>query len=64
MKQKKTVRIIPLEHNPCDSRIKYIDGDICQSLTARMGTGGNNVPLILEIVMDQDYEDVCEKETL
>ena len=39
---------ISLEANPTDSRIGISDTDICQTLTARMGTGGNNVPLMLE----------------
>lgn len=38
---------IVLEHHPNDSRIKIAEGGICQSLSARMGTGGNNVPLVL-----------------
>ena len=38
---------IALEHHPIDSRIG-IDGDnIVQTLTERMGTGGNNVPLVM-----------------
>lgn len=43
------MKFIALEHHPNDSRIRLIDNDICQSLTSRMGTGGNNVPLILQI---------------
>lgn len=38
---------IALEHHPIDSRIG-IDGDnVVQTLTQRMGTGGNNVPLVM-----------------
>lgn len=40
---------VALEHHPNDSRIRLIDDDICQSLTSRMGTGGGNVPLIIQI---------------
>jgi len=40
--------ILCLENHPNDSRIKISDDNICQSLTSRMGTGGGNVPLILE----------------
>lgn len=40
---------VPLEHNPVDSRIKVMDTDVSQTLTHRMGTGGNNVPLVLKI---------------
>lgn len=45
---------IVLEHHPNDSRIKIVKDDICQSLSARMGTGGNNVPLVLQINDDED----------
>lgn len=40
-------KYIALEHHPNDSRIKIAEDGICQSLSARMGTGGNNVPLVL-----------------
>ena len=39
---------IALEHHPTDSRIGMEDGGIIQTLTSRMGTGGNNVPLIMK----------------
>ena len=38
---------IALEHNPTDSRIHVIEDNVCQTLCSRMGTGGNNVPLIM-----------------
>lgn len=41
-----------LEHHPNDSRIKIDQSGTCQSLTQRMGTGGGNVPLVLEIEDD------------
>lgn len=37
-----------LENHPNDSRIKICEDNIFQSLTSRMGTGGGNVPMILE----------------
>ena len=37
-----------LEHHPQDSRIKIADSDISQSLTKQCGTGGNNVPLVMD----------------
>ena len=40
--------IINLGFNPTDSRIN-VGGGIMQTLTKRMGTGGNQVPLVLEI---------------
>ena len=38
---------ISLEHNPSDARLKVSSGDKVQTLLSRMGTGGNNVPLIM-----------------
>ena len=35
----------PIEYAPQDSRIKLKHDGICQTLSARMGTGGNNIPL-------------------
>ena len=40
---------VAIEYNPTDSRIKVKEDGICQTLTARMGTGGNTVPLTLKI---------------
>lgn len=37
-----------IEHHPCDSRI-VLKGGVVQTLNERMGTGGGNVPLVLEI---------------
>lgn len=48
------MKFIALEHHPNDSRIKIAEDGICQSLSARMGTGGNNVPLVLGISDDSD----------
>lgn len=42
-----TKDVIALEHHPTDSRIGIEEGDAIQTLTSRMGTGGNNVPLIM-----------------
>lgn len=53
-------KIINLEYHPMDSRIK-ISADICQTLNERMGTGGGNVPLIMEWVDDNtDREEVLQ----
>lgn len=44
------MKFIALEHHPNDSRIKIAEDGICQSLSARMGTGGGgNVPLVLGV---------------
>ena len=40
---------IPLEHHPIDSRITMTGSGKVQTLTSRMGTGGNNVPLVMKI---------------
>lgn len=36
-----------IENHPCDSRVTLTDEGIVQTLNARMGTGGGNVPLVL-----------------
>lgn len=41
--------VINLEYHPQDSRIKIADDDIAQTLSGRMGTGGGNVPIIIEV---------------
>ncbi|MBQ7541635.1 MAG: DNA cytosine methyltransferase [Clostridia bacterium] len=40
---------IALDNHPADGRIRLETEDQCQTLTSRMGTGGNNVPLLLKI---------------
>ena len=55
------MQYITLEYHPNDSRIKIDNSGTIQTLTQRMGTGGNNVPLIL-IVKDEpltDYRGSC-----
>lgn len=54
------MRYINLEYYPQDSRIKIDDGEVCQTLHARMGTGGNNVPMI--IVVNDEAENSNGKE--
>ena len=39
---------IILENHPQDSRVKIRDDGIVQTLSSRMGTGGGNVPLVIE----------------
>ena len=48
---------IVLENHPNDSRMKIIEDGTFQSLTSRMGTGGNNVPMVLEITNDDENTD-------
>lgn len=38
-----------LENHPTDSRVKIAEDGKVQTLTSRMGTGGNNVPLVMKI---------------
>ena len=40
---------IALENYPIDGRCKVQEDGMVQTLTSRMGTGGNNVPLLLKI---------------
>lgn len=37
-----------LENHPQDSRVKIRDDGIVQTLSSRMGTGGGNVPMVME----------------
>ena len=39
---------IALDYHPADSRIGIGETDTIQTLTSRMGTGGNNVPLVMD----------------
>lgn len=40
---------VAIENHPADSRLKISEDGIVQTLSSRMGTGGNNVPLTLKI---------------
>lgn len=37
-----------IDNHPADSRIEIAKDGVCQTLSARMGTGGGNVPLVME----------------
>lgn len=43
-----------IENHPCDSRVTMTDDGIVQTLNARMGTGGGNVPMVLMGVVCSD----------
>ena len=43
------MKIVNLEYHPADSRVRIVDEDVCQTLSSRMGTGGGNVPIVIEI---------------
>ena len=40
---------IAVENHPMDGRVKLEENGMVQTLSERMGTGGNNVPLVLKI---------------
>ena len=40
---------VAVENHPADSRVKIEEGGVVQTLSSRMGTGGNNVPLVMKI---------------
>ena len=40
---------VALENHPTDSRVKLSEDGNVQTLASRMGTGGNNVPLVMKI---------------
>lgn len=43
-----------IENHPADSRVTVADDGIVQTLSARMGTGGGNVPLVM---IEKDEQD-------
>ena len=44
-----TIVVTALENHPLDSRVKLSEDGNVQTLTSRIGTGGNNVPLVMKI---------------
>ena len=52
---------VSIENHPSDSRITISDKNKAQTLTSRMGTGGNNVPLIMSEV-PKTYG-ICSKDS-
>ena len=52
-----SLKFIAIENHPNDSRVKIREDGICQGLTTRMGTGGGNVPLVLQIDDETDNTD-------
>lgn len=40
--------VYPVENHPNDSRVKLCEDGVVQTLSSRMGTGGGNVPMVLE----------------
>jgi len=44
-----------IENHPQDSRVKICEDGIVQTLSGKMGTGGGNVPLILETQQEETH---------
>ncbi len=42
-----------IDNHPADSMVEIAKDGVCQTLSARMGTGGGNVPLVMETDMDK-----------
>ena len=57
-----TPYFVPLENHPQDSRVKISTDGVVQTLSGKMGTGGGNVPLILQCgggLMQIEKENTC-----
>ncbi len=52
--------IVPVENHPTDSRIRIAEDGVVQTLTERMGTGGGNVPLIMQRPKTLKIRSGCE----
>ena len=46
---------VAIDFNPTDSRIRISDAGVCQTLCSRMGTGGNQIPLVFGLSSDQSH---------
>ena len=62
----KDAQIIVLENHPADSRVKVCEDNVFQTLSSRMGTGGGNVPMVMEGIngdisgtLDSNYHKGC-----
>ena len=56
------MRYITLENHPEDSRVMILDDDICQTLSSRMGTGGGNVPMVIEVDDAEDSDNLKQRD--
>ena len=48
MSQMGNVSFRILENHPNDSRVKFREDNVFQTLSSRMGTGGGNIPMVME----------------
>ena len=53
--------IYSIENHPADSRVNIDDSGKVQTLTSRMGTGGGNVPMVMESYLDVEMEVAVRK---
>lgn len=62
----KDAQCVVIENHPNDSRVKIREDGVFQTLSSRMGTGGNNVPMLIEkedFEMDKKMETVVRRLT-
>ena len=52
-------KVILLDNHPNDSRVTIREDGIVQTLSSRIGTGGGNLPMVIEY-----EESVCGEEVL
>ena len=58
------MKVYAVENHPNDSRARVDPNGIVQTLSSRMGTGGNNTPFVLiEQDPEEKYVPVCVMET-
>jgi len=57
----KDAQVIVLENHPADSRVKICEDGVFQTLSSRMGTGGGNVPMVVENgTTNEQYQECWE----
>ena len=63
MKENVSSREIVIENHPADSRVKICDDNVFQTLSSRMGTGGGNVPMVMNGDKDMNNDAVVRRLT-
>lgn len=52
---------VVLENHPQDSRVKISEDGIVQTLNSKMGTGGGNVPMVMDMLnLNPKTDDICQ----
>ena len=62
MSRKERLLFRVIENHPNDSRVKFREDDTFQTLSGRMGTGGGNVPMVLQesmITSNKESNVIC-----